>query len=184
MATQRMKSIKVVIVGPFNAGKTTLVKTLSEISMTHEVEVTSPEERAKKGTTTVGMDFGIVNIGEGYVVRLFGSPGQQRFWFMWRVFQPGTHGVIFMVDSADRESIPEAAREFSRALSTFRGLPTVVAANKQDIRGAMSPEELRFVLDVPSWIPVIPCVATDRSMAWKVLGTLLEEVFNVSKVEA
>jgi signal recognition particle receptor subunit beta len=102
---------------------------------------------------------------------------------MWRVFQPGTHGVIFMVDSADRESIPEAAREFSRVLSTFKGIPTVVAANKQDIRGAMSPEELRFVLDVPSWIPVIPCVATDRSMAWKVLGTLLEEVFRVRKVE-
>jgi len=56
LAQQRMKSVKVVIVGPFNAGKTTLVKTLSEISMTHEVEVTSPEERAKKGTTTVGME--------------------------------------------------------------------------------------------------------------------------------
>ncbi len=183
MEQQRMKSIKVVIVGPFNAGKTTLVRTLSEISMTHEVEVTSPEERAKKRTTTVGMDFGIVNIGEGYVVRLFGSPGQQRFWFMWKVFLPGAHGVIFMADSADRDSVPETAREFSMALSTFRRLPMVVAANKQDIRGAMSPDELRFVLDVPSWIPVIPCVATDRSMSWKVLGTLLEEVFRISKIE-
>ncbi|MDJ0274156.1 MAG: ADP-ribosylation factor-like protein [Nitrososphaerota archaeon] len=178
-----MKSIKVVIVGPFNAGKTTLVKTLSEISMTHDVEVTSPQERAKKRTTTVGMDFGIVNIGEGYVVRLFGSPGQPRFSFMWRVFMPGTDGVIFMVDSSDREALPEAAREFARARSTFSGLPMVVAANKQDVPDAMPPEVVRFVLDVPSTVPVIPCVATDRGMAWRVLGTLLEEVFRVNRIQ-
>lgn len=178
-----MRDIKVVIVGPFNAGKTTLVRTLSEISMTHDVEVTSPHERAKKGTTTVGMDFGIVNIGEGYVVRLFGSPGQPRFSFMWRVFLPGTHGVIFMVDSSDRDALPEAAREFSRARSTFERVPMVVAANKQDVPGALPPEEVRFVLDVPSGVPVIPCVATDRSMAWTVLGTLLEQVFRVNRVQ-
>ncbi|MEN3047903.1 MAG: ADP-ribosylation factor-like protein [Candidatus Caldarchaeales archaeon] len=171
-----MRSVKVLVVGPFNAGKTTFIKTLAGISMTTDVEVTSPEERRKKEKTTVGMDFGMVDIGDGYVVRIFGSPGQPRFSFMWRVLSVGANGVIFMVDSSDSESIASAVEEFKRARSQFARLPIVVAANKQDLPHALRPEDVRFVLGVPPSIPVLPCVAIDKNTAWLVLGTLLEMV--------
>lgn len=171
-----MRSVKVLVVGPFNAGKTTFIKTLAGLSMTTDVEVTSSEERRKKEKTTVGMDFGMVNIGDGYVVRLFGSPGQPRFSFMWRVLSVGAHGVIFMVDSSDPESISASVEEFKRARAQFGKLPIVVAANKQDLPQALKPEDVRFVLSVPPTIPVLPCIAIDKNAAWLVLGTLLEMV--------
>lgn len=160
--------------GPFNAGKTTFIRTLTGISMTTDVEVTSAEERKKKRWTTVGMDFGMVDIGDGYVIRLFGSPGQARFSFMWKVLSVGAHGIIFMLDASDRESIQTAQEEFRRATEQFAKLPMVVAANKQDVSNALKPEDVRFILGVPSKVRVLPCVAIDKAQAWLVLGSLLE----------
>lgn len=167
--------------GPFNAGKTTFIKTLTGLSITTDVEVTSPEERRKKRWTTVGMDFGIVNIGDGYVIRIFGSPGQPRFSFMWKVLSIGAHGIIFMLDSSDREYITTATEEFRKALSQFAKVPMVVAANKQDMPDALKPDEVRFVLGAPLSVPVLPCVAIDKTRAWLVLGSLLELVIGQEK---
>lgn len=169
-----MYNFKILILGPFNAGKTTLVQTLSEISMTTEREVTRPEEKAKKTKTTVAMDFGIVNLGNGYVVRLFGTPGQRRFSFMWRVLSKGIHGYILIIDSTDEESIMEGIRMLESFREEHREVPYVVAANKQDLPGAMSPLDIRLALDIPDEVPVIPTIATNHQSAWNVLSTLLE----------
>jgi len=175
-------SFKILILGPFNAGKTTLVQTLSEISMTTEREITRPEERAKKTKTTVAMDFGIVNLGDGYVVRLFGTPGQRRFSFMWRVLSKGIHGYILIIDSTDEESIMEAIRIHENFREEHRDVPYVIAANKQDLPGAMSALDIRLALDVPDEVPVIPTIATNHQSAWNVLSTLLERCITKWKI--
>jgi small GTP-binding protein len=168
-----LRSFKIVVTGPFNSGKTTLVRTLCELSMTSEREITRPEERAKKSTTTVGMDFGLVDLGDGYMVRLFGTPGQWRFSFMWFILAKSMHGFILMVDSADESSIIEAQQilhEFRRA---YPETPYVVAANKQDLADALSPEDVRIAMGLSEEVPVLPCIAKDHASAWEVLRTLL-----------
>ncbi len=177
-----MYNFKILILGPFNAGKTTLVKTLSEISMTTEREVTRPEEKTKKTKTTVAMDFGIINLGDGYVVRLFGTPGQRRFSFMWRILSKGIHGYILIIDSTDEESIIEGIKIHESFREEHRDVPYVVAANKQDLPGAISPLDIRFALSIPDEVPVIPTVATNHQSAWNLLSTLLERCITHWKI--
>ncbi|MCS7142670.1 MAG: ADP-ribosylation factor-like protein [Aigarchaeota archaeon] len=166
-------SIKVVVTGPFNAGKTTLVRTLTEISIGTERPLSRPEERAVKSETTVGLDFGLVNLGDGHVVRLFGTPGQRRFSFMWKILSVGMHGYILMVDSTDEESIMESGRIYQEFKSISPGTPHVISANKQDMPNALSPDDIRIALDLPEEAPIVPTVAKDHSSAWETLRTLL-----------
>ncbi|MEM0445107.1 MAG: GTP-binding protein [Nitrososphaerota archaeon] len=171
-----MKSYKVIVTGPFNSGKTTLVKTLCELSMTTEREITRTEERTKKTTTTVGMDFGVVDLGDGYYVRLFGTPGQKRFSFVWHILAKGMHGYIMMVDSADESSILEAQEVLWEFRRTYPDTPYVIAANKQDIEDALSAEDIRFAMNLGRDVVIVPSVAKSHESAWNVLRTLLEMI--------
>ena len=168
-----MYGAKILVIGPFNAGKTTLIKTLSELSMTTERDVTAPYERRVKPKTTVAMDFGIVRLDDGFIVRLFGTPGQRRFSFMWQVLSRGMHGYILILDSADEASVAEAGRIYSEFKSYNQGTPHILAANKQDMEGAMAPEDIRLALEIPEEVPVLPTVARNHASAWSVLKMLL-----------
>lgn len=168
-----MYGAKILVIGPFNAGKTTLVRTLSELSMTTEREVSSEAERRVKPKTTVAMDFGILRLDEGFVVRLFGTPGQRRFSFMWRILSRGMHGYILTLDSTDEGSIAEAGRIYVETRSHNADVPHIIAANKQDLEGALSPDDIRIALDVPEEVPIIPTVATDHASSWNALKALL-----------
>lgn len=167
-------AFKIVISGPFNAGKTTFVRTLSEISLGTERPVTRQEERAVKEKTTVGLDFGLVDLGDGYVVRLFGTPGQRRFSFMWRILSRGMHGYMLLLDSTDESSIIECGKIYSEFKEFAGGIPHIIGANKQDIPGAFSPEDIKLALDIPDEVIVVPMVARDHSSAWNALKTLLQ----------
>jgi len=170
-----MQAVKMVVTGPFAAGKTEFIRTISEIDVVStERKITNPAERIKD-QTTVAMDFGRITIDDDLVLYLFGTPGQKRFDFMWEILSEGMLGFIVVVDS----SRPETFREARSILDTFRGYaatPYVVAANKQDHSDAWSPEDLRIALKIDSAVKVLPCVARDRE---SVKSALLELLYSI-----
>ncbi len=167
-----MQTVKIVVTGPFNAGKTAFIQTVSEIDVVAtERKITSEAERVKD-TTTVAMDFGRITVDEDLVLYLFGTPGQRRFDFMWEILSEGMLGFIVLVDSTR----PETFREARSILETFRAYaptPYVVAANKQDMEDAWDLEDMRIALRLDSRVKLLPCVATDKESVKKVLLELL-----------
>ena len=175
-----MQTVKMVISGAVNSGKTEFIKTISEI------EVVSTERRATDDTklikkeTTVAMDFGRIAVGDDLVLHLFGTPGQKRFDFMWEILSEGMLGLVILVDSTR----PETFRETNRIIDFFvsyRDTPYVIAANKQDRPNAWSPEELRLALRLPQETKVLPCVATNRDNVKNVLLELLYVILQQSE---
>jgi hypothetical protein len=167
-----MQTLKMVVTGPFNAGKTEFIRTVSEIeTVSTERRISSEIERIKN-TTTVAMDFGRITIDNDLVLYLFGTPGQKRFDFMWEILSEGMLGFIVMVDSTR----PETFREARKILETFRAYaptPYVVAANKQDRADAWDIEDMRIALRLDPKIKLLNCVATKKESVKSVLLELL-----------
>ncbi len=168
-------TVKMVITGPFNAGKTQFVQTISEIDVVATERAISTEEERIKENTTVAMDFGRITVDDDLVLYLFGTPGQRRFDFMWEILAQGMLGFVVLVDSAR----PETFREAMSILETFRAYaptPYVVAANKQDLPDAWSLEDLRVALRLDDEVKLLPCVAHDRESVKNVLLELLYSI--------
>jgi len=167
-----MQNLKIVVTGPFNAGKTEFIRSVSEIDVVNtERKISSAAEKVKE-TTTVAMDFGRITVDEDLVLYLFGTPGQKRFDFMWDILSEGMLGFVVMLDSTR----PETFREARSILETFRKYaqtPFVVAANKQDSKDAWEIEDLRIALRLDDRIKIIPCVAMNRNDVKNVLLELL-----------
>ena len=121
-----MQTVKIVVTGPFNSGKTEFIRSVSEIDVVStERKISSEVERVKE-STTVAMDFGRITVDDDLVLYLFGTPGQKRFDFMWEILSEGMLGFIVMVDSTR----PETFREARRILETFRaGSDAALAAS-------------------------------------------------------
>jgi uncharacterized protein len=170
-----MQTVKIVVTGPYNAGKTELIRTVSEIDVVStERKVTSEAEKVKE-STTVAMDFGRITVNDDLVLYLFGTPGQKRFDFMWEILSEGMLGFVVMVDSTR----PETFREARRILETFRAYaptPYVVAANKQDSKDAWDVNDMRTVLRLDGKIKLLPCVASNTEMVKNVLLELLYSI--------
>lgn len=167
-----MQTVKMVVTGPFSAGKTQFIQSVSEIDVVQtERKISSAAEKIKQ-STTVAMDFGRITIDEELVLYLFGTPGQRRFDFMWEILSEGMLGFVVLVDSAR----PETFQEAKRTLNTFRTYaptPYVVAANKQDHPDAWEPEDLRIALRISPHVKLLPCVAIDKESVKEVLLALL-----------
>jgi hypothetical protein len=167
-----------VVTGPFNAGKTQFIQSVSEIDVVStERKVSAEDDRAIKSATTVAMDFGRITVDEDLVLYLFGTPGQKRFDFMWEILSEGMLGFIVMVDTTR----PETFREARSILETFRAYaptPYVVAANKQDMEDAWELEDVRHALRLDGKTKLLPCVATDRNAVKTVLLELLYSILD------
>jgi small GTP-binding protein len=177
-----MQTVKIVVTGPFSAGKTQFIQAISEIDVVATERKISREEERVKAQTTVAMDFGRISVADDLVLYLFGTPGQRRFDFMWEILAEGMLGFVVLLDSVK----PETFREARSILDTFRAyapVPYVVAANKQDLEDAWTPEDLRIALRIPSEIKVLPCVATDQETVRQVLLELLFSVLEVMDEE-
>ena len=170
-----MQTVKMVVTGPFNSGKTEFIKSVSEIDVVSTERKISTEAERVKETTTVAMDFGRITVDDELVLYLFGTPGQKRFDFMWEILSEGMLGFIVMVDSAR----PETFREARGILQTFRAYaptPYVVAANKQDVEDAWEVEDLRIALKLDGKIKMLPCTAMAKD---SVKGVLLELLYSI-----
>jgi hypothetical protein len=165
-----------VVTGPFSAGKTEFIQSVSEIDVVStERKISSAAEKSIKDSTTVAMDFGRITVNDDLVLYLFGTPGQKRFDFMWEILSEGMLGFIVMVDSTR----PETFREARSILETFRAYaptPYVVAANKQDMEDAWDIDDMRHALRLDGKVKLLPCVATDKSTVKSVLVELLNNV--------
>jgi small GTP-binding protein len=175
-----MQTVKMVVTGPFNSGKTAFIQSVSEIDVVStERKISSEAERIKE-TTTVAMDFGRITVDDDLVLYLFGTPGQKRFDFMWEILSEGMLGFVVMVDS----SRPETFREARGILQTFRAYaptPYVVSANKQDMDDAWEVDDLRIALNLDSKVKMLPCIATDKDMVKNVLLELLYSILEEMK---
>jgi small GTP-binding protein len=170
-----MQTVKMVVTGPFSAGKTEFIQAISEIDVVATERKISRAEERVKDQTTVAMDFGRITVDDDLVLYLFGTPGQRRFDFMWEILSEGMLGFIVLLDSVR----PETFREARSILDTFRSyapVPYVVAANKQDMDDAWQPEDLRIALRIAGDIKVLSCVATDRESVKNVLLELLYSI--------
>lgn len=173
-----MQTVKMVITGPFAAGKTEFIKSISEIEVVSTESDISKDsaEAMEKQATTVAMDFGRITVDDDLVLYLFGTPGQRRFDFMWEILAEGMLGFVVMVDSTK----PETFREARSILETFRAYaptPYVVAANKQDHPDAWKPDDLRIALRIEDEsVKLLPCVATKKDTVKDVLLELLYSI--------
>ena len=170
-----MQAVKMVITGPFSAGKTSFIGAVSEIDVVStERRITSSAEQIKE-TTTVAMDFGRITVDDELVLYLFGTPGQRRFDFMWEILSEGMLGFVVLVDSTK----PETFREAKRILETFQGYastPFVVAANKQDHEDAWQIDDLRIILKLDESVKLLPCVSLQKESVKNVLLELLYSI--------
>ena len=171
-----MQTVKMVVTGPFSAGKTQFIQAVSEIEVVAtERKISTKAERAVKESTTVAMDFGSITVDEDLVLYLFGTPGQKRFDFMWEILSEGMLGFIVLVDSTR----PETFREARSILETFRAYaptPYVVAANKQDLDDAWELDDMRHALRLSAKTKILPCIATDKKQVKTVLLELLYSI--------
>ncbi|MEE2035873.1 ATP/GTP-binding protein [Nocardiopsis sp. CT-R113] len=170
-------SSKIVIAGGFGAGKTTLVRSVSEIppvtteaimteaSVGHDDTSATPD----KTTTTVAMDFGRITIDDELVMYMFGTPGQARFWFMWDDLVRGAVGAVVVVDCRRLADSFDAVDYFE----TNKRIPYIVALNKFEGHLDYTSEQVREALEVSPEVPIIDFDARNRLSGGDVLKTLL-----------
>jgi small GTP-binding protein len=182
MATRRNRrqggqAVKIVVTGPFAAGKTTLIRTISEITVLSTERGISDDTRSRKAETTVAMDFGRITIDRELVLYLFGTPGQERFDFMWEILGEGMLGYVLLVDASRPETLAEA-QHILEAFRRMARVPFVVALNRTDEPASMGEGHVRAALDLEPHVPVVPCDATDKGSVKDVLLALLYSVLD------
>jgi signal recognition particle receptor subunit beta len=170
------KPLKIVVTGPFSAGKTTLITTISEVAIVGTERAITDASRAVKKETTVAMDFGRITFPDGCCLFLFGTPGQRRFEVMWQVLAEGMIGFIVLVNAAEQRSVEEAGH----ILETFRDyadVPYVIGITHLDrTDGPEEPvmEEVRERLNLPEEVATIACDVRRREDVKRlILATLL-----------
>jgi small GTP-binding protein len=166
------QTVKIVVTGPFNSGKTALIRSVSEIDVVSTEKKITAEAEKIKDSTTVAMDFGRITVDEDLVLFLFGTPGQKRFDFMWEILSEGMLGFIVIVDSTRPETFKEA-RNILETFHAYAPTPYIVAANKQDLPDAWEVEDIRLALRLDEGIKVLPCIAKDKNSVKTVLLELL-----------
>jgi small GTP-binding protein len=166
-----MMKAKILVTGTYNAGKTTFIHSISEIDPVYtDKKMLDTEE-----LTTVAMDFGRITIDDDLALYLFGTPGQERFDFMWEILREDIIGFILLVDSVTPE-IP-TTRKILNFLISHSDVPFVVACTKRDHVNALSMETLKQQMKMDN-VPVVPCVATEKESVKEVLLILLREILN------
>ncbi len=171
---------KLVITGSVNSGKTTFVKTISEIApITTDELVTELDVKKLKTTTTVAMDYGKRTIDDDVTLHIYATPGQERFDFMWDVIAQGAMGVIFLADSTDMESI-ENTKRIIQYFSERYQIPYLLCVTKTDLPNSIGyAKVLKHIGRID--IFAMPCCAIDKEDVKNALIALLTLIIDVAR---
>ncbi|HWB38208.1 MAG TPA: ATP/GTP-binding protein [Rugosimonospora sp.] len=180
---EKPSAVKILIAGGFGAGKTTFVGSVSEIEPLRTEELLTAasvgtdhlEGVEGKSTTTVAMDFGRITIDNALVLYLFGTPGQDRFWFMWEELSIGALGAVVLADTRRLADCFPAVDFFES-----RGITFVVGVNVFDDAFPYEPDEVRAALDLKPHVPVVLCDARAPHSATAVLVMLIQHLLTLT----
>jgi len=174
-----VSAVKLLVAGGFGVGKTTMVASVSEIPPLRTEELITEVSRdvddlsgiERKTTTTVALDFGRITIDPSIVLYLFGTPGQDRFWFMWNELADGALGAVVLADTRRLDNCFPAVDFFER-----RGIPFVIGVNCFDGGQFYTVDEVRDALGIPATTPVLLCDVRQRESSRDLLLCLTEHV--------
>jgi signal recognition particle receptor subunit beta len=168
-----VKEIKLVFTGSMGAGKTTAISAISEIPVVNTDVRTTDEAALRKEMTTVALDYGEMTLDEGQKLRLYGTPGQQRFEYMWPIIIKGALGLIILVDDAADDPIADLAIYINFFKSYIQEMPTVIGVTRTDLaQGPSMQAYYDYLQNQDLQLPVFPVDPRQREHVIMIIQTL------------
>lgn len=171
-----MKEHKVIILGPMGAGKTTAIRSIVDGAMV-STDVANTEANPSKATTTVALDYGDVKLPNGDRLRLFGTPGQERFDFLWSSLAQGAVGAIILVDSSLADTEQNISRYTDVVINKKLSVPTVIGLTKTDLISEKRLLEIKQNLAEANYrLPIIACDCREKLSVMMLMDALMCEI--------